>query len=151
MENWKQIDDRYEVSDTGLVRNYQTGRILKQQENQRGQLTVLLSDNGNDKRILVSRLVAKSFISNPNNLPVVMHMDDNTYNNVVSNLKWGTQQDNIDDMYNKGRSKRILTNLDVVNIRAMHPLKSYKQIADIYNVSKSAIAPIIQNKRYKTI
>jgi hypothetical protein len=146
MEIWKSINNKYEVSNTGLVKNSNTGRILKQQYR-----TVLLSDNGNDKRYSVSRLVAINFIPNPNNYPVVMHKDDNPQNNHYTNLMWGTQQMNIDDMYNKGRSKRILTETDVLNIRAMHPSKSYKEIADIYNVTKSAIAPIIQRKRYKNI
>ena len=43
----------------------------------------------------VHRLVAQAFVPNPNNLPVVMHIDENKYNNVASNLKWGTQEENM--------------------------------------------------------
>jgi hypothetical protein len=148
MEIWKEIDGNYEVSNTGLVRNKKTKKVLKQNGR-----TVLLSYNGLDKRFSVSRLVAFAFIENPkpNEYNVVMHIDDNPSNNNVSNLKWGTQKMNIHDMISKGRSKRILTDMDVIDIRAMHPLKSYSQIANIFGVSKSAIAPIIQNKRYKNI
>jgi hypothetical protein len=163
MENWKQINDRYEVSDTGLVRNYTTGRILKQQSNQKGQLTILLSDNGNDKRILVSRLVATAFIENPNKYDVVMHDDDNPKNNNVNNLLWGTQKMNMDDMINKGRSKRIITDDVVKFIKQNHyritnqydkiPNGKYStsQLAEKFNITKSAIMPILQNKRYKHI
>lgn len=40
------------------------------------------------------RLVALTFIPNPDNLPVVMHLDNDPTNNNVTNLKWGTVQEN---------------------------------------------------------
>jgi hypothetical protein len=33
-----------------------------------------------------------------------LHNDDNPGNNRVENLRWGTQQDNVDDMHSKGRA-----------------------------------------------
>jgi hypothetical protein len=45
----------------------------------------------NNKNIIIQkrvhRLVAEAFISNPNNFPVVMHIDNNKKNNCVDNLK----------------------------------------------------------------
>lgn len=62
--------------------------------------------NGNlSKNVKIHRLVAEAYIPNPNNLPVVMHLDDNPLNNKVSNLKWGTQKDNVRDAISKGRLK----------------------------------------------
>lgn len=40
------------------------------------------------------RLVAKAFIPNPDNYPVVMHLDNDPSNNNVTNLKWWTVQEN---------------------------------------------------------
>lgn len=54
-------------------------------------------------QLYAHRLVAEAYIPNPDNLPVVMHLDDNPLNNNVSNLKWGTTLDNIHDCINKGR------------------------------------------------
>lgn len=52
----------------------------------------------NNKNIVVSkrvhRLVAEAFIPNPNNFPIVMHIDNNKKNNCVENLKWGTVSEN---------------------------------------------------------
>ena len=50
----------------------------------------------NKERIRYSlhRLVAMTFIPNPNNLPQVDHIDGNRYNNHVSNLRWVTAMEN---------------------------------------------------------
>lgn len=39
-------------------------------------------------------LVARAFLDNPNNLPIVMHKDNNKANPHVSNLQWGTVSEN---------------------------------------------------------
>ena len=61
--------------------------------------------NGVDGKRLtrrVHRLVAIAFIPNPDNLPVVMHIDNDKTNPDVSNLKWGTCQENTQDAFNDG-------------------------------------------------
>lgn len=46
------------------------------------------------KRFLVHRLVAMTYINNHNNLPIVMHLDNDRMNNHYSNLKWWTVDEN---------------------------------------------------------
>ena len=48
----------------------------------------------NNTMYAVHRLVAMTFIPNPNNYPVVNHIDENKLNNNATNLEWCTQQDN---------------------------------------------------------
>lgn len=107
---WKDIQDEdgYQISDTGKVRSYKNNRhgtcddyhILKPVLNRRGYETVCL---GRGRRKLVHRLVAQAYIPNPNNYPMVRHMDDNPRNNNVKNLAWGTQVDNMQDCVRHGR------------------------------------------------
>ena len=47
---------------------------------------------------MVSRLVAITFLPNPENKPCVCHKDNNPLNNQVSNLYWGTYKENTQQM-----------------------------------------------------
>ena len=80
----------YEVSDKGRVKSigYGKERILKPGRNTQGYLQFCLCKNGEKKMCLVHRLVAKTFIPNPDNLPEVNHKDENKENNSVHNLEW---------------------------------------------------------------
>lgn len=87
----------YEVSNYGRVRR--NGRILKPWKNRKGYLHVDLSKNGIRRKALIHRLVAQSFIPNPNNYPEINHKDENKTNNAVDNLEWCTRE------YNNNYSK----------------------------------------------
>ena len=110
MENWRDIVNfkGYQASDYGRVRSFVNNRhgicdkwhLLKPQPNHKGYYTVCL---GRGNRRLVHGLVAEAFIPNPDNLPLVRHMDDNPKNNRVDNLQWGTQKDNMQDCVKHGR------------------------------------------------
>ena len=82
----------YTITDDGKVfsLNYhRSGKKseLKQHENTRGYKHVFLYKNGKSKIITVHRLVALSYLTNPDNLPEVNHKDECKTNNNVSNLE----------------------------------------------------------------
>lgn len=108
MEEWKDIKEGYQISNKGSVRSRinnrhgvgETYHEIKPYVNQHGYEIVHL---GRGDRHSVHRLVAEAFISNPDNLPLVRHLDDNPRNNNVDNLAWGTQTDNMQDCVKHGR------------------------------------------------
>ena len=55
---------------------------------------VLVKRDGTKYHKLVHRLIAETFIDNPEQKPQVNHIDGNKANNDVSNLEWCTSQDN---------------------------------------------------------
>lgn len=108
VESWESHPDIgiIEVSNFGRVRTldrivprgkytqFVKGLILKQYDNGNGYLHVVLSMNGKTVTKKVHRLVAETFISNPDNLPEVNHKDCNRANNNVENLEWCTRSYN---------------------------------------------------------
>ncbi|QHJ78708.1 MAG: hypothetical protein [Bacteriophage sp.] len=90
--NWNKIDEfpNYEVSEMGQIRNSK-GKILKTFTQNSGYEVVSfpkpIVKRSSYKRT-VHRLVALSYLPNPDNLPQVNHKDGNKLNNQVSNLEW---------------------------------------------------------------
>lgn len=99
---WKKIEgyEKYSVSDTGLVRNDVTGKILLPYTTKKGYLRLHLTENGTTKNHLVHRLVAQAFIPNPCNFDTVDHINGDKTDNRVENLQWLSNQDNTKRFWN---------------------------------------------------
>jgi len=110
LEEWRQIIgiDNYEASNLGRVRsksksvahNYggvalRAGMVMSQYIDSKGYYSVGLTINGVTKIKKVHRLVALAFLKNPQNKPTVNHKDTNKLNNLVSNLEWATQKEQV--------------------------------------------------------
>ena len=110
MEEWREIEGypNYAVSNLGRVRGPRKDS-LKLVDGGQGYVKVTLSKNGKhvDKR--VNRLVATAFLPNPENHPIVMHLDNNRANNHVDNLQWGTHLENNRWCAQCGRHANTLT------------------------------------------
>ena len=89
---WSIIDDtdeRYLISDTGVVLDVVKNRLTGLWKDKDGYLLVSLPPKNNKRRHLrVHRLVAIAFIPNVDNLPVINHIDYDKCNNTISNLEW---------------------------------------------------------------
>lgn len=91
----KKINDyNYYIYDNGDVLNITTNKILKGSIGEHGYKYYRLSKNNNKKMFYAHRLVAEYFIPNPDNLPIVNHIDGNKLNNNIDNLEWSSYSDN---------------------------------------------------------
>ncbi len=105
-EQWMPIDDNpaYWVSTHGRVWSSKSQSFIKPKRLDRhGHLGVSLYNTKHDvKYRYLHRLMAKAFIDNRENHPVVRHLDDEVDNNYIDNLAWGTQKDNMRDCISNG-------------------------------------------------
>jgi hypothetical protein len=95
MEFWKVIDEfpNYSVSNFGNIKNNTTCKIMKTSI-KAGYYNVSLTNNKKRRTLKIHRIVAKAFISNPENKSDVNHKDKNKLNNNLDNLEWNTRKEN---------------------------------------------------------
>lgn len=96
----------YYICREGLVKSCKAKEpiILKPHRGDiQGHLNMRMTDeDGNLKEIYLHRLLAQTFIPNPDNLPLVRHLNDIKDDNRLENLAWGTQLDNQKDSVRNG-------------------------------------------------
>ena len=102
-EVWRYVEDfdGYEVSNFGRIRSYRSRwgkldcpKIMKCSLDSHGYKQVSISGGGKSKLCLLHRIIAKTFLSNPMNLEMVNHKDENPLNNRADNLEWCTRSYN---------------------------------------------------------
>ena len=93
------IYPQYTISKDGQV--WKNGRLKNQHKLTKGYLATWITEAGTHKKI--HRLVAETYIPNPDNLPQVNHIDRDKTNNHVSNLEWCTNQQNCEHALSKIR------------------------------------------------
>lgn len=100
--------DCYHVTREGDVyskyRDRVTWRKMAKRKKNNGYLIVSLRNNKGIKYTFnIHRLVALTYIPNPDNKPCVGHKDNNRENNKVENLYWCTNQENTQQCIRDGR------------------------------------------------
>ena len=167
-EIWKTIEKypEYEVSSLGRVRSidrtyvdsmgrtiHKTSQIIKlevEKAKNYSQVMVHIWSKHKEHRLIVARLVAEAFIPNPDNLPQVNHIDENSLNNCVNNLEWCTCQYNIlYGTYLERRSKSKSKPIDVFdkNNNYIETLPSGIAVSKKYNVSRGGISSVCNGNR----
>jgi len=140
VELWKKHPDytEIEVSSFGRVRSAK-GHYYKISSTNSGYLQVGISASVKNVSKLVHRLVAQTFIPNPNNLPQVNHKDGDLTNNNVSNIEWCTRSYNIKPVFAIN-----LTTLEVLWFQSQH------EAGRVLGVKQGSISSVIGGKTKQT-
>lgn len=95
----------YLVSDIGQIKTPK-GRLLNLRPiGRKGYLAARIQVKEKRKYVYVHQAVVKAFIPNPDNKPVVNHIDGNKLNNNLENLEWATYSENLKHAYKMGLRK----------------------------------------------
>ena len=152
-EVWKDYHNYY-VSNYGRIKN-DKGYFLNFRE-QKGYMIVFLTIDNKPTNCRVHRLVAKVFLSNPDNKPVVNHKDGNKSNNNLNNLEWCSYKENIQHAHDTGLVNHnyfTYSEIEDILIEKFINNKTTVYISKKYNTSDQNIRNILHNKinKYKKV
>lgn len=162
-EIWKDIpgyEGFYQASTEGRVRSMDRivnkwdgkklakGRVLTPSTNLRGYLFVELFKNGIGKMVTIHRIIAGTFIPNPDNLQQINHKDEDKTNNRASNLEWCDGVYNVRYGTNRERAAQKMRKSVLVKNQDGSEYGRYPSlgaVADAVGRCKSAICGYIKN------
>lgn len=164
-ELWADIpgyEGLYQASTFGNIRSV-FGNKLKAAKYSRDYLQVTLYKGGHKKCLSVHRLVATTFIPNPQNMPEVNHKDENKLNNRLENLEWCTRAynnsygtaverhvqntDYYSDAYLKARQKRRIAVYQYIGGRCIARYESSKAASDATKIQRENIIAVLKGRR----
>lgn len=161
-EIWRDIagyEGLYQVSNFGRVRRLRKATppyVLELRLDNKGYPRVFLSHDGEVKNKLVHRLVAQTFIPNPDSKPEVNHLNGDKTNNHVENLGWATRAENQQHAYDTGlrgsngnNPLAKLTDAQVVYIRDNPDGLLGAELATMFSVDPATISGIQRGKVYR--
>lgn len=143
----------YEADTDGSIFSLISNKKLKPNYIWNGYAQYSLRKNGKRHLFLGHRLIASTFIPNPNNYPVVNHIDENKTNNNVANLEWCTHSYNVrvSSTHKAAAQKRFgLNNAGGISVRKACErlsdsglvLEEYESVSDAHRKTEVNLANI---------
>lgn len=117
--------------------------------NNNGYLYTILRKNKKRITIRVHRVIAQTFIPNPDNKPNVNHIDGNKLNNKVKNLEWCTQSENVIHAYKTNlinSYKRSVCKLDIYTLKVLDTFDSITDAAKNINKHIKTIDSVLSGR-----
>ena len=97
------------------------------------------------------RLVALTYVPNPENMPIVNHKDGDSLNPHKDNLEWTTNKGNSDHAFRTGLICKPLTDGEVVDLRKLCQYFSCRKVALAYGKNPAAVWDIYKRKRCASV
>ena len=124
-----------------------TNKPICQWKDNVGYMQVKLKRNGKNYYRRVHRLIAEHFLSNPNKLPQVNHIDGDKTNNNISNLEWVDNKLNTKHGYDNNlyHSKRRSIKVEVYNKLGeyINTYKSIRETAESLHINRKTLSRIL--------
>jgi hypothetical protein len=131
---------KYEIDINGQVRNIKTNKIIKSRLHKKnGYYQISLLKDKKLITIYIHRLLAETFIPNPNNLPQVDHIDRNRLNNDINNLRWTSLKDNLKNRKYNSKNLTLISvdNKFIVNYSERNIYKEFTKMEEAIEYFKT--------------
>jgi hypothetical protein len=112
----------YIIYSNGQIWSVRRNRFMSPTINSGGYYHLIISF-GKPKTISIHRIVAEAFIPNPNNFPIVNHINGNKLDNRFENLEWCTNRHNITH-YHNSKYPGVIFNKGKYDVRIYHNKKN---------------------------
>jgi hypothetical protein len=107
--------ENYLINEDGEIYSKFKNKKLKSQKDKNVYFKIRLYNEVERKTMFIHRLLALTFIPNPDNKPCVNHIDCNKSNNKLSNLEWSTQKENIKHAWDNGKCTKNYESIKMAN------------------------------------
>jgi hypothetical protein len=154
-EIWKNIKDYeglYQVSNLGNIKSNKrkgTNGIITKQLSKIGYYIVDLYKNSKRETKYLHRIIAETFISNPNNFPCINHKNGIKTDNRIDNLEWCSYSENNKHAYSLGLKTNCkqIKQIDIKTNKTIKTFYSMNEASRQIHISQSSISLCCNGKQ----
>lgn len=141
--------NHHTITKDGVVTNQKTQNVKSIWKAKSGYYCVDISENGKSTKHYLHRLLAETFLPNPEDKRTVNHIDGDKTNNHLANLEWATDSENIQHAYNNSlnysSTKKVSDSMLQQILDRFLGGESFADIIKDYDVSATTISTYIQD------